>query len=174
MTQVHLSALLFLLITGGAALMLILWGWKKRTAAGSKIELSDLVGDVFASFERVKFVAVTPVGEPLVRVNVPGLTFRGNATVAVHSAGVSVQVQGEEVRTMTTPMIRGADTAQTRIDRTVERDGLTILVWEYDGTEYETVFRFDSPADQVSFLTAVRDLPGLSSHITPSTLEEDA
>lgn len=132
--------------------------WSARSQRAATITLGEEVGDIIASFPKVSYVATTENASPPSRVNVPGLSFTGFATVAVHSLGVSVQVRGESVRTIPVAKITGVETARSQVNRAVEADGLAILDWEWEGKSLATGLRFPSFAQQEQFLDAVTQL----------------
>ncbi|MGO3146564.1 MAG: PH-like domain-containing protein [Leucobacter sp.] len=162
--------------------MLIAWRARKRRDANVRPREGELSGSPIAEFTHVSYVSTTPVGEPFVRVAVPGLSFKGWADVSVREDGVSIEVTGEPRINIEHSQIRGTDTARGRIGKIVERDGLSLLQWEIDHNRLdhrslESSFRFDSPAEQRRFSDAISQLaPHTDSNFTPATetTQEDA
>ncbi|MGO1569790.1 MAG: PH-like domain-containing protein [Canibacter sp.] len=143
------------------------WAWRKRSQRSAAIQLPEQTGTLVETFERIFYVATTPAGEPLMRVNVPSLIYRGYASVSVHSAGVTVQVRGENAVTIPARSITSTSSARTRIDKAVERDGLAILSWVWGDKQFESSLRFPTASDQHAFHDAV-------SSIIPHEIKEDA
>jgi hypothetical protein len=157
-----------------AACFAVMWlAWRKRSRKAAEILLPETVGDIHVAFTDVFYVATTPEAAPLDRVNIPGLTYRGYASVAVHTEGVSVQVRGERVRTIPANDIRSADTATTRIDKTVEHEGLAIAQWRWGQQPLETSLRFASLQDQKTFIHAVTELIERHPDAVPASEEPD-
>ena len=162
--------------------MLIAWRARKGRDADLLPRSAELSGASIADFTHVNYVSTTPAGEPFVRVALPGLSFKGWADVSVRSDGVSIEVTGEPRIDIEHSQIRGTDTARGRIGKIVERDGLSLLQWEitddkYDHRTLESSFRFDSPAEQRRFASAISQLaPQNNSNFTPATTttQEDA
>ncbi|MES1169940.1 MAG: hypothetical protein ABUL47_04560, partial [Leifsonia sp.] len=123
------------------ALLLIVWGWRRRVRrdrpAGGGYAAPTSGGDApqgrpIASAETF-YVATTKGGEHLERLALPGLSFRGKATVSVGSDGVTIAVTGEQPVYIPTAAITGLGAATTAIDRVVEKDGLLRLSWTTSG-----------------------------------------
>lgn len=164
-----LSTLILVALT--AAIFWLMWrSWQRRKQRDRALGNFDvsLQGDLINEFERVFYVATTPAGEPLERIALAGLEFRGWSSLAVFTDGVSLRVTGETPVTIPVTAIAGEGQAQLTIDKVVERDGLSILVWESTRGTLESVFRFGTPEIQQSFATSVetmlRSCPDHSSH----------
>lgn len=157
--------------------MVIAWRARKRRDAHLKPEAFAPSGEPIASFGHVGYVSTTPVGEPLVRVAVPGLSYKGWADVAVHSDGVAIAVTGEPRVGISASHVLGTNTASGRIGKVVERDGLALLQWEtIDHTNLESSFRFSSPTEQLRFSAAIAEMtPHTPDTMTATTSpQEDA
>ncbi|GAB2971320.1 PH-like domain-containing protein [Frigoribacterium salinisoli] len=120
------------------------------------------------------YVATTRGDDPLDRVVVHGLGFRGRAVVSVHDAGVRLEIAGVPAFVVPAPCLRDVRRATWTIDRVVERDGLVLLAWTLGGTPVDTYLRL--PDDPRPFLEAVRPLlpeggrrPGRSTAAAPTT-----
>src|SRR5690606_33299025 len=93
-----------------------------------------------------------------------GLGFKGWADLSVRRDGVTIQVTGEPLVQIPANHIIGTDLAGARAGKAVERDGLSILVWQtgssHDATavELESSFRFDSAQTQRRFASAVAEI----------------
>ncbi|MDO9396721.1 MAG: hypothetical protein Q7T71_09270 [Herbiconiux sp.] len=140
-----------LAITVFALLLLALmyWAWRGRkrrqqafaTTTAAPAEL----GTELASAE-VLYVATTKAGEPLERLTIPGLTFRGRGRVTVFTTGVRLVIPGEPETFIASDRLRSVGTSTWAIDRVVESGGLVRLDWTFDSTA--------GPADVESYLRA--------------------
>ncbi|GAA1754665.1 PH-like domain-containing protein [Agromyces humatus] len=113
----------------------------------------------------VLYVATTPVGDPLERLAVKGLAFRGAAHVEVVSPGVILRIAGESTTFIPAARLVGASTASYTIDRGVEPDGLVALTWSPRAAdETEPARRVDSylraryAGDAARIIRAVNDI----------------
>lgn len=160
----------------------LLWqmwrAWRTRTRRGARIELpqATVSGPPIAVFERVFFVATTVSGMPLERVAIPGLTYRGYSTIDVYADGLTVQVEGEHPVTIPAHSLVGADTAQMRIDKVVEQDGLATLAWHTGEHALESSFRFAHSEQQLAFMRAIHTIvpagQGVPEHQQPAITEQ--
>lgn len=169
-----------------AALVFVtMWvAWRRRQRAGAQLLSSAAAptGEVLASFTRVTYVSTNPVGEPLVRVALPGLVYKGIAELTIHRDGVTVQVTGEPAVHIPAAGVIGSSVARVRVGKAVERDGLALLVWRTADTELESSFRFTTTESQHEFLAAIQELDAEPLHPTvphgsatdTETLQEDA
>lgn len=160
--------------------------WRGRTRRDARdttaIAGAPLSGEVLASFPRASYVSTTPEGEPLERVAVPGLRYKGFAEVIVRGDGVSVAVTGEAPVLIPRAQLRGTGTASGRVGKAVERDGLSLLQWQLAGSgtqagrPVESSFRFADPAEQQRFADAITAVlvPGTAHTTTQTTTQEDA
>lgn len=150
--------ILWLVIAGGLlTFMALAWRARKRRDAGLALPAVDLGGDIIGAFTHVGYVSTTPIGSPLERVAIPGLTFKGWADVTVRRDGVKISVQGERPVEIPAAQLRGTDAASGRIGKAVERDGLALLQWESEAAgkrELESSFRFSTPAEHLRFIEA--------------------
>lgn len=174
----RLTFLIIWVIFAGALLsfMLMAWRARKRRDAGLAQPELDLGGDILATFERASYVSTTPVGQPLERVAIPGLSFKGWADITVRRDGVEIAVTGERPVTIAASQVHGTEFAGGRIGKVVERDGLALLTWQSSGAtprELESSFRFGTPVDQRRFADAVAQIGSHSSQTT-HTSQEDA
>ena len=105
--------------------------WRRRTVRDESLSsypLPERLGAPALDAE-VLYVATTPVGDPLERLAVQGLAFRGAAHVEVVTGGVILRVAGESTTFIRADRLVGASTASYAIDRGVEPDGLVVLTW---------------------------------------------
>jgi hypothetical protein len=131
-------------------LALMVLGWRARQRRQGDIAKPQSapaqLGRVIGAFEG-KYVATTASDDPLDRIAVHGLGFRGNVTVVVAESGVLLEVAGAEMA-----WIRAADLVDLRratwtIDRVVEKDGLHLIEWTLGDRLVESYLRMDEPRD---------------------------
>lgn len=128
-----------------AIVILAVWGWTRRTRrdATPLVATGSLPADahVRATFEAF-YVATTRHDEPLERIAAPGLGMRAKASVTVADEGVAIDLDGPARFVLTPDRILAVDQSTVAIDRVVEKDGLTRLVWRTDaGDAVDTYFR---------------------------------
>ena len=75
------------------------------------------------------YVATTPTGDPLERLAVQGLAFRGTARIEVVPEGMVLRVAGEQASFLPADRIVSAGEASYAIDRGVEPEGLVAVTW---------------------------------------------
>ena len=156
--------------------LLMLWGWRRRkkrdSSAGAGYELPAGGGGSILAQAETFYVATTRSGEPLERLAIPGLSFRGRAHVAVDDAGVTLAITGEDPVFITAAALSGIGAATVTIDRVVERGGLLRLSWTTQGgVAADSYLRVIDPAERASVLEAVESLlpPGTQTgHTTES------
>ncbi|MDR6970719.1 hypothetical protein [Leifsonia shinshuensis] len=134
-------------------------GWRRRvrrdSPAGGGYSTPGTLSAPVAEVEAL-YVATTRGGEHLERLALPGLSFRGNATVAVRPEGVSIAVTGEPAVFVPASVLTGVGVASVAIDRAVERDGLVRLGWTTSGgTAADSYFRVVDPAGRAQLIAAV-------------------
>ncbi len=136
------------IVIGILVLMLALMalGWRARLRRQSGLAkpatTPEELGEQFGRFEG-KYVATTVSGDPLDRVAVHGLGFRGNATVQIAENGVLLRIAGGRETWIPTADLRARRTATWAIDRVVEPGGLQLLEWQLGDTSVDSYFRFD-------------------------------
>jgi hypothetical protein len=131
-------------------LLLMVLGWRARkrrqatvaTPSAAPAELGVSLG-TFAG----KYVATTSAGDPLDRIAVHGLGFRGNTSVTVAENGVLVHIDGTDDKWIPAADLRAHRKATWTIDRVVEQDGLELLEWNLGDKLVESYFRFDDWMD---------------------------
>lgn len=163
-------------------LLLIVWGWRRRvrrdrTAGGGYALPASGTGEPAAAPPLVSvesfYVATTKGGEHLERLALPGLSFRGKATVSVASHGVTIAVTGEQPVYIPAAAVTGLGAATTAIDRVVERDGLLRLSWTTSGgAAADSFFRVVDPADRAPVIAAVESILPAGSQAGTSTESE--
>lgn len=113
-------------------------GWRARGRRQSALPAtapvpSDPGLTVFSA--EVFYVATTIAGEPLNRVAVRGLGFRGRATVTVTTRGVILGIAGTPEVFIAADSIRAVQRATWTIDRVVESGGLVLIAWTLRSSE---------------------------------------
>ncbi|HHW51058.1 MAG TPA: hypothetical protein GX406_06300 [Pseudoclavibacter sp.] len=106
----------------------------------------------------VSYVATTVGSDPFARVAAHGLAFRGAAELWLGPAGVGVQRRGERSFLIPPAQLRGVQTAQTAIDRAVERDGLVAVAWQLGDTPVVTTLRPQQASERNRILASMREL----------------
>lgn len=152
---------LIVMIAFAAVILTAMWiAWRGRTRRGATVVTAqtELSGATIAEFTHAGYVSTTPVGSPLERVAIPGLSFKGWADVTVREDGVTIAVTGEHPVSIPSSRIHGTGLASRRAGKAVERDGLSLLVWDAESQQLESSFRFAHPAEQRHFETAVSDI----------------
>jgi len=148
-----------ILVGVGLLIGLMARSWRARGRRQSDIpapdrapdDLSDPVVAVDAFY-----VATSRGGDPLDRVVVHGLGFRGRAIVSVHAEGVRLEIAGEPPVLIRASSLRGVDRATWTIDRVVERDGLVLVGWRLGDVDLDTYLRI--PDDPAPVVDAIRPL----------------
>jgi hypothetical protein len=151
----------------GVIALLMVRSWRRRTRRDETLgAYAPPVGLGRAALEvEALYVATTPEAQPLERLAVDGLSFRGSARAEVHASGVLLRIAGEMPSWIPADRIAGAGTATYVIDRGVEPEGLVALTWIVDDrSEPETPTRVDSylrcryPGDSARLIRAVNDI----------------
>ena len=153
-----------LILGAVTALLLFLMyrSWRRRGLRDSALMPSStpLSGETLASFARVFYVATTPADAQLERIAVPGLAYRGWATLSVKTDGVEITVTGEPTVTIAQSEILGAAQAQLTIDKIVEHDGLSVLEWDSERGSLVSSFRFGTTQEQQDFAHSISRMLG--------------
>jgi len=141
------------IVTAFALLLLaaMFFAWRARTRRQSAFRSptatpdADARGSVLTQAE-VLYVATTTAGNPLDRLTIPGLAFRGRGVVTVTTLGVSISIPGEPETYVEASHLRSVGTSTWAIDRVVETGGLVRLDWTYESA--------DGPVDVESYVRA--------------------
>jgi len=140
-------------------------GWRRRvrrdSAAGGGYSTPGTLSAPTAEAD-VLYVATTKAGQHLERLALPGLAFRGAATVTVRPEGLAIAVTGESPVFVPAAVISGTGAASVAIDRAVERDGLLRVGWTTTGgTAADSYFRVVDPAGRAQLAAAIQNIvPG--------------
>lgn len=156
-------ALVIVLALLAWALFAVWRGWRARRSKYSHLpSLSDSGAAARKLFD-VLYVATTEAGNPMERVAVSPLAFRGKAQLGVTGDGVIVDVRGEGRALIPSTSIEGAGVATWTIDKAVDPDGLVFLRWQWGELMVESFFRVvDHPRDEViaELMSVVREDKG--------------
>lgn len=138
-------------------------GWRARGRRQSALPAPEGVpadpGKTLFSAETF-YAATTVAGEPLNRIAVRGLGFRGRATVTVTAQGVILGIAGTPEIFIPADSIRAVQRATWTIDRVVESGGLVLVAWTLGSTEtgesdVDSYFRVAEPADPMPLIDAI-------------------
>ena len=116
------------------------------------------------------YVATTRAGDPLDRLVVHGLGFRGRAVVSVHPEGVRLEIAGQPAVLVRASSIRSVDRATWTIDRVVEEGGLVLIAWTLGETDVDTYLRILD--DPTAVVDRVRELIPTAPRAETSTGEK--
>lgn len=155
------------LVLVGVAGWLMLRSWRRRTVRDESLAAYVAPAGLGAPTLEIEalYVATTPEAEPLERLAVEGLAFRGSARVELHAEGVLLRIAGEQPSFIPADKLVGAGSASYAIDRGVEPEGLVAVTWLVDDrSEPETPTRVDSylrcryPGDSARLVAALNDI----------------
>ena len=159
-----------------AAGWLMARSWRRRTVRDEGLAAYPTPAGLGAPTIEVEalYVATTPEAEPLERLAVEGLAFRGSARLELHAEGVLLRIAGERPSFIPADRIAGAGAATYAIDRGVEPEGLVALTWIVDDrSEPETPTRVDSylrcryPGDSARLIAALDDIAAAPEALRP-------
>jgi hypothetical protein len=151
----------------GVAAWLMVRSWKRRTERDETLSAYALPASVGApALEmEVLYVATTPTGQPLERLAVHGLAFRGAAHLEIAPEGVVLRVAGEPASFLPAHRIVSAGEASYAIDRGVEPEGLVAITWvaqvadvEMTAPHVDSYLRARYPGDSARIIVAVNDI----------------
>lgn len=167
-----IGILLVVIVVLGLALA----GWRRRlrrdAPAGGGYPEPETASAATASSD-VFYVATTKAGEPLERLALSGLAYRGRGAVEVSADGVRLRVTGEQPVFVPAAALTGVGAATVTIDRAVERDGLLRLGWTTSGgAAADSYFRVVDPAGRAQLTAAVDDIIPAGSTPGDSTERE--
>ncbi len=172
------GALLALVIVAVAA-WLMLRSWRRRTARDQSLSaypLPSTHGESRLEAE-VLYVATTPIGQPLERLAVRGLAFRGSGRLEVMPEGVLLRIAGESASFIPADRISAAGAASYAIDRGVEAEGLVAISWiarvddpQQVAPTIDSYVRARYPGDSGRIISAVNDIA--AAHVVPRPEQE--
>ncbi len=160
-TSVTITAVILLLAILGMYL-----GWRARRRRQSSLPAPHAVPpDIAAALFSVEtlYAATTLAGEPLNRVAVRGLGFRGRATVTVVPSGVILGIAGTDEIYIPSEDIRAVERATWTIDRVVEAGGLVCIAWTLgagspDACDVDSYFRVTESTDPMPLVRAIQGI----------------
>lgn len=131
-------------------LALMYLGWRARKKrqgtvakpASAPAELGPAIGTFLG-----KYVASTASGDPLDRIAVHGLGFRGDVVIVVAGAGILVRIAGADDVWIAATDLLDLRRATWTIDRVVEPDGLQLVEWTLGDRAVDSYFRMDEPTE---------------------------
>jgi hypothetical protein len=158
-TSLTITAAILLL-----ALLGMFLGWRARRRRQSSLPAPLTVpADLGAALFSVEtlYAATTLAGEPLNRVAVRGLGFRGRATVTVVPTGVILGIAGTAEIFIPSSAIRAVERATWTIDRVVEAGGLVCIAWTLgagtdEARDVDSYFRVTESTDPVPLIRAIQ------------------
>lgn len=163
----------------GVVAWLMVRSWKRRTKrdeALSAYPLPQAHGEPLLATE-VLYVATTPIGQPIERLAVQGLAFRGAAHLEVLREGVVLRIAGEPANFIPADRISAAGEASYAIDRGVEPGGLVAISWivKVDNPDrvapfVDSYLRARYPGDAARIIAAVNDIA--AARIAPRPEQE--
>ncbi|GAA4668804.1 PH-like domain-containing protein [Frondihabitans cladoniiphilus] len=150
-------------------------GWKargRRQAGVSRPPVApgdDVLGPATLE-KRVFYVATSKNGDPLDRIVVGGLGFRGRATVSVHPTGIRLAIAGNDPILIEPAALREVGRATWTIDRVVETDGLVLVGWRLGDLDVDTYLRDSTdPHDLIDAMNQLITTTGNGAETAPGT-----
>jgi hypothetical protein len=165
----------------GLAAWLMVRSWRRRTrrdASLTSYPLPAVLGSPLLETE-VLYVATTPTGQPLERLAVDGMAFRGAAHIEIAPDGVVLRIAGEAASFLPADRLVSAGGASYAIDRGVEPEGLVAITWiahvaDPDATapHVDSYLRARYPGDSARIIAAVNDIAAARSASRPEKESE--
>lgn len=155
MSRELLTAVIVVIV--GVIFAAMAWAWRTRAhrdaayASHDDQPLLKLIRD----FDSLMYVSSTPAGEPLQRLSLPGLRYRGPAQLSIYEDGITIAVRAEQPVHIAATRVTGSAVARVRIGKAVEQDGLTLIQWRIKDLEIESTFRAPSREVQQSIRKAI-------------------
>jgi hypothetical protein len=153
----------------GVVAWLMIRSWRRRAVRDETLSAYPLPGSLPAPTleSEVLYVATTPVRQPLERLAVQGLAFRGAGRVEVSAEGFVLRIAGEAPTWVPAARIVGAGEATYAIDRGVEPEGLIAVTWiahaadpQLEAPHVDSYLRARYPGDSARIIAAVNDIAG--------------
>lgn len=109
------------------------------------------------------YVATTAAGDPLSRIAVGGLRYRGKASVTVAERGIVLAITGERDAFIPVQDLRSVGRATWAIDRAVETGGLVAVGWtltddEGHRADVDSYLRVVEPPNPSALIGAIAGL----------------
>lgn len=139
-----------ILVVLAGVLVLMWFGWRARRRRDAGLppiaEPDAELGAPDLELHDIHYVATTRAEDPLDRIAIDPLAYRGRATIGVYSRGVVLQVAGSRPAFIPRAAIESTGTATATVDRAVERDGLLIIRWRLSAEQRaDTALRVTDP-----------------------------
>ncbi len=173
-----------IIVTVFALLLLaaMVWAWRARTRRQAAFRrptdapAADARGSVLTQAQ-VLYVATTTAGDPLDRLTIPGLAFRGRGVITVLTLGISISIPGEPETFVKASQLRAVGTSTWAIDRVVETGGLVRLDWTYESGEgpvdVESYVRTTALGDANRLIEAANSLIPQAAHPADATPQQE-
>lgn len=154
MSERWIAGVIVLVIVGPIFFgMFVAWRKRQRAAAAfdsfvatpSAFSESAVRADVF-------YVATTRHGQPLERLAIANLTYRGRALLELADLGLQLSVRGSASVFIPREDIRSIDTAQVAIDKVVEPGGLVRIAWNLGPEIVDTYLRVSNAKTKAMLL----------------------
>ncbi|MFD4420086.1 hypothetical protein ACFWN7_01090 [Agromyces sp. NPDC058484] len=168
-----------------AVVVVVAWlmirSWRRRTKRDATLSAYPIPPALRAATldAEVLYVATTPAGEPLERLALPGLAFRGTARVEVSRDGLVLRVAGEPATYLPADRIVAVGKASYAIDRGVEPEGLVVITWiarvadpELVAPHVDSHLRARYPGDSARIIAAVNDIAAARTVLRPEQESE--
>lgn len=145
-------------------LALMVLGWRaRRRRQGTLPEPPHPAAGLGAPVLDVEvlYVATTTARQPLDRLTVAPLGFRGRAAARIHDAGLVLAIDGERDVLLPADRITGSGLATYAIDRAVEEGGLVVVTWILDphaGVQADTYLRVIDPREKTALVDALHHM----------------
>ncbi|MWV57910.1 PH-like domain-containing protein [Rathayibacter sp. VKM Ac-2754] len=149
--------------------MALSWRARRRRSADLAPEAVP-AASLGAEVEAVElpYVATTRFEQPLERVVLPGLGFRGRSMLRLHERGVVIAPVGERETVIPAALLRGAGEGSYVIDRAVEEGGLLVVSWSPRGDEtVDSYLRVAEPLLRAHLVAEIRRLAGTETPRSP-------
>lgn len=171
-----------ILAVSGGAIGAMLAGWRhrqrKQSNIGTVIAMPTHLGRATAAFDDVHYVGTSLTEHTLERIAIRPLGYRGRADLEIHDSGVAIGITGEAPFFIPVERLETVATAQSTIDRAVERDGLVAVRWLLGDTSVESFFRIVDPAQRQDLISELNTLvvahrPDMTDDSSASTTTEE-
>jgi hypothetical protein len=165
----------------GVAAWLMVRSWRRRTRRDESLTSYPLPATLgsFVLETEVLYVATTPTGQPLERLALNGLGFRGAARIEIAPEGVVLRVAGEAASFLPAERIIAAGEASYAIDRGVEPEGLVAITWiahvadpDAVAPHVDSYLRARYPGDSARIIAAVNDIAAARAASRPEKESE--
>ena len=169
------------LVIVAVAVWLMYRSWRRRTVRDESLSAYPVPASHAEPIleTEVLYVATTPIGEPLERLAVRGLAYRGSARIEVLLEGIILRIAGESTSFIPADRLAGAEMASYAIDRGVEPEGLIAVTWiasERDTVEppprVDSYLRARYPGDPARIIQAINDIAAAPAASRPKQNQE--